>query len=132
MDAVFSEEANETAYGEKRPRLVAWLQEHNAHGLSYSPALWMPEGDKPETGEWIRAYWLDQPRSYEPVTPEKALTPEQIVAEQVWHFLLQSDEVAEAIRIELESDDLDGARLQEQIADKVLTQFKLEGRRIPW
>ena len=49
-----------TAYGRPRKRLLAWLMEHNAHGLSYE-LHFMPEGDAPEIGEWIRAPWLDEP-----------------------------------------------------------------------
>ena len=48
-----------TAHREKRPRLLAWLIEHNSHGLSYELRL-LPEGEKPERGEFIRASWLDE------------------------------------------------------------------------
>lgn len=49
-----------TAYDRPRKRLRAWLQEHNAHGLSYEGPHFLPDGDKPEIGEWIRAPWLDE------------------------------------------------------------------------
>lgn len=50
-----------TAYDEPRPKLLAWGQESNAHGLMYHNPIWLPEGDKPERGEWIRMPWLDEP-----------------------------------------------------------------------
>ena len=50
-----------TAHNQDRPRLLAWLLEHNAHGLSYE-LFFLPEGDKPDNGEYIRAPWLDEPK----------------------------------------------------------------------
>ena len=130
MNALFNEEPGERVSGAKRPRLVAWIHEHDSHGLMYDTPIWMPEGDKPEEGLWIRAHWMDQPVSHEPVRAGENLTPEQKMAEQIWHFLLQSGEVSDAI--ERAFDAHDAALMQEQIAAAVLQKFKLEGRRIPW
>ena len=51
----------ETAYGKPRKRLLAWGQESNAHGTMYHNLIFLPEGDKPEIGEWIRLPWMDEP-----------------------------------------------------------------------
>jgi hypothetical protein len=51
----------ETAYGQPRGRLFAWGKESNAHGTMYHSPIWLPEGDKPEMGEWIRLPWMDEP-----------------------------------------------------------------------
>ena len=52
-----------TAYMQPRPRLVAYLVEHNAHGLSYDGLFFLPEGNLPEiAGEYVRAPWLDEPK----------------------------------------------------------------------
>ena len=45
------------------PRLLAWIQEHNSHGEYYDNPCWLPEGDSPEIGNYVRAPWLDQPQS---------------------------------------------------------------------
>ena len=51
----------ETAYGQPRGRLLAWGQESNAHGTMYHNMIFLPWGDKPEMGEWIRLPWMDEP-----------------------------------------------------------------------
>lgn len=56
-----SEEPGTSAYGRPRERLQCWLKESNAHGLVYHDPIWLPVGDKPEMGEWIRAPWMDEP-----------------------------------------------------------------------
>ena len=65
VSQTLDETGEKTAYSEDRPNLEAWLQESNAHGLCYHSPIWLPEGEKPEQGEYIRAPWLDQlaPRS---------------------------------------------------------------------
>ena len=59
-DAIIGKKGK-TTHGEKRPRLCAWIEEHDAHGLMYNTPVWMPEGDEPELGKWIRASWMDEP-----------------------------------------------------------------------
>ena len=59
----------ETAYGQSRGRLLAWGKESNAHGTMYHDPIWLPEGDKPELGEWIRLHWLDEPEKGEVAHP---------------------------------------------------------------
>ena len=61
---ILCEEPGKTSRGHDRPRLLAWIQHHDAHGLSYDNIVWMPEGDKPEMGEWIRAFWMDEPTAW--------------------------------------------------------------------
>lgn len=55
-----NKQSGQTAFGQPRKRLLCWLKEHNSHGLEYTP-VYLPEGDEPELGEWIRAKWLDEP-----------------------------------------------------------------------
>jgi hypothetical protein len=43
-------------------RLLAWVIEHNSHGLIFDTLVFLPEGEEPETKEeWRRMPWLDQP-----------------------------------------------------------------------
>jgi hypothetical protein len=41
--------------------MLAYLCQHNAHGLVFDKPIWLPEGDEPETdrSKWKRAPWLD-------------------------------------------------------------------------
>jgi hypothetical protein len=61
---ILCEEPGKTSRGKDRPRLLAWIQHHDSHGLMYDNLCWMPEGDKPEMGEWIRAFWMDEPTAW--------------------------------------------------------------------
>lgn len=61
---ILCEEPGKDSRGKNRPRLLAWVQHHDSHGLMYDNIVWMPEGDKPEIGEWIRAFWMDEPVSW--------------------------------------------------------------------
>jgi hypothetical protein len=62
--ATISLKPRTSAHGRPRKRLLAWLLEHNAHGLSYE-LHFMEDGDEPELNEWIRAPWLDEPGTIE-------------------------------------------------------------------
>ena len=50
----------QTAYKKSRGRLLCWLKESNAHGLVYDP-YFIPEGERPGVGQWMRAPWTDEP-----------------------------------------------------------------------
>lgn len=39
----------------------AWAQVHNSHGAYLDKVCWLPNGVAPETGEYQRAPWLDEP-----------------------------------------------------------------------
>jgi hypothetical protein len=41
--------------------LIAWVIEHNSHGIVFDTLVFLPEGEEPETKEeWRRMPWLDQ------------------------------------------------------------------------
>src|SRR3989304_1489269 len=42
-------------------RLLAWMIQHDSHGISFDTLCFLPEGEVPETmKEWRRMPWLDQ------------------------------------------------------------------------
>jgi hypothetical protein len=55
-----------SSYGRRRKRLICWLREHDAHGLSYDGPFWFEENDPPpynaDDSQYIRAPWLDEPK----------------------------------------------------------------------
>ena len=61
MSFTLAEEPGKTTYGTSRPRVLCWIEEHDGHGLFYKTPVWLPEGDKPEIGRWVRAPWMDEP-----------------------------------------------------------------------
>lgn len=42
-------------------RLLAWLELDAPPGI-HNHVVYLPAGDLPEVGEWLRAPWLDQPK----------------------------------------------------------------------
>ncbi len=51
----------QTARKKPRGRLLCWLHERDSHGRTYTHPCFMPEGEKPDNGDWIRAPWMDEP-----------------------------------------------------------------------
>ena len=37
----------------------AWGEVHNSHGPCLADVCWMPDGDRPEVGQWERMPWMD-------------------------------------------------------------------------